>query len=38
LGDELSTYQWIFQVRDVWEMDEYAGRHYQAGRLFVLRE
>jgi hypothetical protein len=33
LGDELSTSQWIFQVRDVSETDEYAERYYQAGRL-----
>jgi len=33
LGDELSTSQWIFQVRDVQETDEYSERYYQAGRL-----
>jgi hypothetical protein len=33
LGDELSTHQWIFQVRDVRETDEYAERYYQAQRL-----
>jgi hypothetical protein len=33
MGDELSTHQWIFQVRNIRETDEYAERYYQEHRL-----
>jgi hypothetical protein len=33
LSEELSTVQWTFRVRNVWETDEYAERYYQAQRL-----
>lgn len=33
LGDELATAQWIFQVRNITQTDEYAERYYQEGRV-----
>jgi hypothetical protein len=33
LGDEVATAQWIFQVRNITQTDEYAERYYQEGRV-----
>lgn len=33
LGDEVSTAQWIFKVRNITETDEYAERYYQEARI-----